>query len=167
MKMLTILEFAKVLVLYLFVTLYLPSLLLRRRLCFLSLTERVMAYFLAGNFYVINLVFLLQFLKISGRVTLLLGSLLPFVIAFLWKKEVGIRERSGQWLQTIHSLLNKELGVKTFLLQEKKKYRARGRGEQFRGKKRLALSAGVSFMDPVGGSDTKGVWSASFGAVWL
>lgn len=59
MKMLTILEFVKVLGLYLFVTLYLPSLFLRRRLCFLSLTERVMAYFLAGNFYVINLVFLL------------------------------------------------------------------------------------------------------------
>ena len=136
MKMLTILEFAKVLVSYLFVTLYLPSLLLRRRLCFLSLTERVMAYFLAGNFYVINLVFLLQFLKISGRVTLLLGSLVPFVIAFLWKK-VGIRERVGQWLRTIHSLLNKELGIKTFLLQKKKEYRALGRGEQFRGRKGL------------------------------
>ena len=89
MKMLTILEFVKVLGLYLFVTLYLPSLFLRRRLCFLSLTERVMAYFLAGNFYVINLVFLLQFLKISDRVTLLFGKPAPLCDCFFVGKGDG------------------------------------------------------------------------------
>ena len=65
MYMLTILQFIGMLAAYIVVTLILPWLFLRKHMARFSVPEQLMIYFLAGNFYVIYLVFLMQFLHIS------------------------------------------------------------------------------------------------------
>ena len=65
---------------YLGVTLLLPWILLRKGLREVpGAAMRFLAYFMAGNFYIMNLVFLLQLLHISNRLTLAAGTLLPLL----------------------------------------------------------------------------------------
>ena len=80
MTMLTILQIAQALSAYTLVTLILPGIMLHKHLAEYKMSERLIGYFLAGNFYCINLVFLLEFLHISCRVTLIFGTALPFLI---------------------------------------------------------------------------------------
>ena len=62
MTMLTILQIAQALSAYTLVTLILPGIMLHKHLAEYKMSERLIGYFLAGNFYIIYLVFLLQFL---------------------------------------------------------------------------------------------------------
>ena len=82
MRWLTILQFLEIFAAYGIVTLFLPWRILRKRFRCFSVAEQLIAYFFAGNFYTIYLVYLLQFLRISSRVTLLLGTAGPFL--FIW-----------------------------------------------------------------------------------
>ncbi len=77
--MLTILQTIEVAAAYLAVTLLLPWALLRRRMTGIRLPARFMACFMIGNFYCMNLVYLLQLLHVSCRLTLFLGTLAPFI----------------------------------------------------------------------------------------
>ena len=74
MKWLTILQFLEIVAAYGIVTLFLPWLVLRKRFRRFSAAEQLTGYFFAGNFYIIYLVYLLQFLHISNRVTLTAGT---------------------------------------------------------------------------------------------
>ena len=74
MRWLTILQFLEIFAAYGIVTLFLPWRILGKRFHRFSVAEQLIAYFFAGNFYIIYLVYLLQFLRISSRVTLLLGT---------------------------------------------------------------------------------------------
>ena len=80
MRVLSMAQFVEIFFAYSVVTLLIPGLLLKEKLKELSFAERLTGYFLAGNFYCINLVFLLEFLHISCRVTLIFGTALPFLI---------------------------------------------------------------------------------------
>ena len=80
MNMLTLLQLTGIFCAYLLVTLGLPAFVLERKLQVQHrLTERVLIYFMLGNFYIMNLVFVLQLLKISNFFTLILGTLAPTV----------------------------------------------------------------------------------------
>ena len=81
MTMLTVFQIMGVSAAYLGVTLVLPWLLLRRKFAAFRTSAKFMAYFMAGNFFCMNLVFLLQLLHISNRVTLILGTVIPFFAA--------------------------------------------------------------------------------------
>ena len=70
MKWLTILQFLEIVSAYGIVTLFLPWLILRKRFRRFSVAEQITGYFFSGNFYIIYLAYLLQFLHISNRVTL-------------------------------------------------------------------------------------------------
>ena len=80
MRVLSVMQFTEMFIAYSIVTLLIPCVLLKERLKDFSYSERITVYFLAGNFYCINLVFLLEFLHISCRVTLIFGTALPFLI---------------------------------------------------------------------------------------
>ena len=115
--MLTILQTIGVAAAYLTATLLLPWALLRRRLTGFRLPARFMACFMIGNFYCMNLVYLLQLLHISGRLTLVLGTLAPFmaVAAFQWKASLGARlERR---LEQLRQVFEGELGRRTLMLR--------------------------------------------------
>ena len=75
MNTLTIIQILEVLAAYTLIALLLPWLALRNVFCKFTISERIMGYFLAGNFYVIYLVFLMEFLHISGRMTLTAGTI--------------------------------------------------------------------------------------------
>ncbi len=113
MTVLTILQFMGAFGAYTLLVLILPSLALRRYLTGRKLPERLLYYFLAGNFYVINLVYLLQLLHISNVFTLVLGTVAPYVI-------LAVRRRKGhmtELLEEINTVLRRleyrQLGGKT------------------------------------------------------
>ena len=59
MYLLTILQFIGISAAYMAVVLFLPWLFLHKKMTRFSIPERIMGYFLAGNFYIIYLVFLI------------------------------------------------------------------------------------------------------------
>ena len=117
MAILTGLQLAGIAAAYFIAVLLLPWLFLRKWLAgFGSVSVRFMIYFLAGNFYIINLVYLLQFLHISCRLTLFLGTAAPFTAA-------AVRRYRGSFLQLLEKRLGQimlvlggETGRKTLLL---------------------------------------------------
>lgn len=121
MKMLTVLQIAETLAAYLGVTMVLPWILFRKRFTDKKLSVRLMMYFVCGNFYVINMVILLQLFHISYRPTLIIGTLVPFGIA------AGVRFRKSfamsleQGTRKIRVIFEGELGIKTQLYRMGKK----------------------------------------------
>ena len=75
MNTLMMIQIAEVFASYTLITLLLPWIALRKVFRKFTIPEQIMGYFLAGNFYVIYLVFLVQFLHISGRISLIIGSI--------------------------------------------------------------------------------------------
>ena len=57
MTMLTVIQIVQALAAYSFVMLFLPWVFLRKYLAHFELSERIIGYFLTGNFYIIYLVF--------------------------------------------------------------------------------------------------------------
>lgn len=117
MKWLTILQFLEIVAAYSVVTLFLPWLILRKRFCRFSVAEQITGYFFAGNFYIIYLVYLLQFLHISNRMTLILGTAGPFLSVWIWKRRSWIPAAIERTLENVEMLLSGEKGKKTSLVQ--------------------------------------------------
>ena len=122
MTMLTVLQIIGVSAAYLCTALVLPWLFLRKKLDgFADIPTRFMIYFMAGNFYVMNLVFLLQILHLSFRLTLIIGTLMPFLAEFVIKYKNSLRVYLERVLDIFDRLAGREIGRKTFLLKIGKK----------------------------------------------
>lgn len=119
MNTLTIIQILEVLAAYTLIALLLPWLALRNVFCKFTISERIMGYFLAGNFYVIYLVFLMEFLHISGRVTLTAGTVTPFLIILYRKYRGRIPEIIEKFLLKVRYILHGVLGWKTLLFGRK------------------------------------------------
>lgn len=117
MKWLTILQFLEIVAAYGIVTLFLPWLVLRKRFRRFSAAEQLTGYFFAGNFYIIYLVYLLQFLHISSRVTLILGTVGPFLGVWIWKRRSLVPGAIERLLILLERFLSGEKGKKTSLVQ--------------------------------------------------
>lgn len=137
MRWLTILQFLEIFAAYGIVTLFLPWRILRKRFRCFSVAEQLIAYFFAGNFYIIYLVYLLQFLRISSRVTLLLGTAGPFLFIWIRKRKKQIPGAIESLLVRIERLLDGERGKKTSLAQLRRTVYERC----FRGKRKQWLHA--------------------------
>ena len=118
MSMLTVLQLIGITAAYFGVTLLLPWFFLHKRLSgFGSAPARFMAYFLIGHFYIINLVYLLQLLHISFRITLILGTLAPFLLV-AWKRyRDSLGRQTEEKLWRLLLILGGEMGRKTLLLK--------------------------------------------------
>lgn len=117
MRVLSVMQFTEMFIAYSIVTLLIPCVLLKERLKDFSYSERITVYFLAGNFYCINLVFLLEFLHISCRATLILGSLIPLLVHG-YKRRKGfddVKNEFAELLCRFKSLLSGTYGIKTLL----------------------------------------------------
>ena len=125
MNTLTIIQILEVLAAYTLITLLLPWVALKNVFAKFTIPEQIMGYFLAGNFYTIYLVFLLQFLHISGRVTLILGTIIPFVVLIYKKLKGHILELLEDTLVKIRYILSGEIGVKTLLFGKKENQKER------------------------------------------
>ncbi len=122
MAILSALQLTGIAAAYFIIILLLPWLFLRKRLVgFGSVSVRFMVYFLAGNLYIILLVYLLQFLHISCRLTLFLGTSAPFLMVLVKRYRgsflIFLEQRLGQ----IQRVLGGETGRKTLFLHIKRK----------------------------------------------
>lgn len=126
--MLTILQIIWVTAAYLTVTLVLPWAFLRGRFRTFRLPARFIAYFTIGNFYCMNLVYLLQILHISCWLTLVLGTLAPFLVmaAVHWKKSVGAG--LARVLERLRLVSEGEMGFKTLMLRLRRRIRTLSSG---------------------------------------
>ena len=117
MRVLSVMQFTEMFIAYSIVTLLIPCVLLKERLKDFSYSERITGYFLASNFYCINLVFLLEFLHISCRATLILGSVIPLLVHG-YKRRKGfddVKNEFAELLCRFKSLLSGTYGIKTLL----------------------------------------------------
>ena len=81
MGLLTLFQFLVTLSAYLLITMALPCAVLGKKLRRYRFMDRIMLYFIIGNFYVTNLVILLELLHISNYFTILIGLLvIPGII---------------------------------------------------------------------------------------
>ena len=115
MEVLTILQTIGCLMAYLVVTFLFPAALLYRKLHKLRFCERFIAYQMVGNFYMMNLVSVLELLHISNRVTLILFTIVPCAAIYvvLYRKEPLQAVHEG--LDYLERLAGGQFGVRLFL----------------------------------------------------
>ena len=113
MVTLTILQLAGIFCAYLFVTVGIPAFVFGRKLRGRSAAERFLLYFMTGNFYVMNLVFVLQLLKISYPITLILGTLIPAVVIRFVINKTPVRKIAEDFTKYFRRLVGGQLGFKT------------------------------------------------------
>ncbi len=115
MELLTFLQLIYVIALYLGVVVLIPAAVFHGKFEDHPFYVRYTAYTCIGNFYLMNLVFLLQLFKISNRVTLILGVVLPALIgiaAFHWQEWVKASLISAG--ETTHNVLVSTMGFRLF-----------------------------------------------------
>lgn len=116
-EVLTILQVIWSLASYLVMTLALPALLLYRKIKHLRFCERFIAYQMVGNFYMMNLVSVLELLHISNRVTLTMLTILPCAGIYV----ILYNKKPMQMLQDLFEFLERlaggQVGTRLFLLR--------------------------------------------------
>lgn len=117
MTVLTVFQIIGVMAAYLSVALVLPWILLRKRLRCFRLAARFMAYFMAGNFYIMNLVFLLQLLRLSCRLTLVLGTLVPFLAVLFIKHKGTFAAAAERQSRRMRIVFEGQMGRRTLMLR--------------------------------------------------
>ena len=80
METLNVIQFIQLLTGYLGLTVGLPALIFYRKVKRFPAAVRFLIYFTIGNFYVINLVQILELLHISYRITLFLFTFVPVIL---------------------------------------------------------------------------------------
>ena len=113
MATLTILQLTGIFCAYLFITVGIPAFVFGRKLRGHSAAERFLLYFMTGNFYIMNLVFVLQLLKISYPITLILGMLIPAVVIRLVINKTPVRKITEDYIKYFRRLVGGQLGFKT------------------------------------------------------
>lgn len=129
MSIFTALQILGIMAAYLGVTL-LPAWLLLRKRCreMPGAAMRFLAYCMAGNFYIMNLVFLLQLFHISNRLTLTAGTLLPLLVPLVRRRR-DLLLRLEQMLGKLKTLLGRETGKKTLFIRIGRKLKKLSSGE--------------------------------------
>ena len=76
---------------------------------------RFLIAFTIGNFYVINLVQILELLHISNRFTLTLGTFVPAILCALWLYELNAKGYMKTLISESGHYILREMGLRTFL----------------------------------------------------
>ena len=113
MVTLTVLQLAGIFCAYLSVTIGLPAYVLGRKMRGHRAPERLMFYFMTGNFYVINLVYALQLLKISNKFTLILGTVVPAVAVRIAVNRIPVLRIAADLAKNFRRLAEGHMGSKT------------------------------------------------------
>lgn len=113
MSLFMVLRCAEAFLAYTLVTILLPSIAFGKKFARLDLNQRFMAYFTIGNFFVMNLVYALQLLKISNRFTMSALTILAVLCARERISDIRIKETLLGWWRSFDCLLTGKLGMKT------------------------------------------------------
>lgn len=115
MKLYMILKFIEIFCAYIGMTTILPFFVLRTRLKKQRMTEKILMSFLVGNFYLMNLVFVLQLLHISNRWTLIFGTWIPAFAVWVRLNHIPVRGKIKTSWETMHKLATRRIGGKRVL----------------------------------------------------
>lgn len=116
MTLLIGIQFIGILAAYTILTVVLPAIVLKEKLKGRSMPERFLFSCLAGNFYLMNLVFGLQLLHISNRFTLIAGTIIPGVILWIRWNHIPVKHYISQFFHQLKKYDERKLGWRTILL---------------------------------------------------
>ena len=115
MEVITIIEFIQTLASYTVCVCLVPYIVFHDFLHEKCLSEKFIASVLIGNFYIINVVFIIFLLKIPGRISLYLFTIVPAFIAWIRINRPGIREFFSLLYHSLSRLFLGEAHLKTIL----------------------------------------------------
>ena len=115
METLNVIQFIQLLIGYLGFTTGLPALIFYRKVKRFPAAVRFLIYFTIGNFYVINLVQLLELLHISYRITLFLFTFVPAILLIVKIYHIPVASYLKKVLGECRHYILRELGFKTFM----------------------------------------------------
>lgn len=131
MNVLTLLQTISIFGAYLFVSVGLPAFTFGRKLKEHRMLERFLLYYTIGNFYIINLVYILELVKISYPATLTLGTFVPAILGRWRLNRTPVRRIVEDRMEDLKKLTRGSMGRRTALLRIRKaagrKLRALGR----------------------------------------
>jgi hypothetical protein len=111
--------------LYTAIVVLVPAAVMGKRLSNRTLYERFMIYVVFGNFYIINIVFILQLMHISNRATLLLLYLVPVLFVLIKPHVREIGRFIVHTADVADRLTRGSIGWKTFLKERAQSMRRR------------------------------------------
>ena len=119
MTTLVILRFVGIFAAYTGLTVLLPAIMFRRILAGRRLSEQFLMCYTFGNFYIINIVFAVQLLHISGFWTLVLFTAVPGILIWSRVNRVSLRELCMKTGIVCKKILQGSMGIKGFLYRVK------------------------------------------------
>lgn len=115
MHVINALQSLGILVLYTILVLAVPAAVLGRRISGRRLCEKFLICIIAGNFYIINIVFILQFLHISNGFTLFLSTFGAAAAFLIVRDRVRLKSKLAEIWDIFGRFLRKTMGRRTFL----------------------------------------------------
>lgn len=119
MTTLITLRFVSIFAAYTGLTVLLPAIMFRRILAGRRLSEQFLMCYTFGNFYIINIVFAVQLLHISGFWTLVLFTAVPGILIWSRVNRVSLRELCMKTGIVCKKILQGSMGIKGFLYRVK------------------------------------------------
>ena len=119
MTTLITLRFVSIFAAYTGLTVLLPAIMFRRILAGRRLSEQFLMCYTFGNFYIINIVFAVQLLHISGFWTLVLFTAVPGILIWGRVNRVSLRELCMKTGIVCKKILQGSMGIKGFLYRAK------------------------------------------------
>ncbi len=119
MTTLITLRFVSIFAAYTGLTVLLPAIMFRRILVGRRLSEQFLMCYTFGNFYIINIVFAVQLLHISGFWTLVLFTAVPGILIWGRVNRVSLRELCMKTGIVCKKILQGSMGIKGFLYRVK------------------------------------------------
>ena len=119
MTTLITLRFVSIFADYTGLTVLLPAIMFRRILAGRRLSEQFLMCYTFGNFYIINIVFAVQLLHISGFWTLVLFTAVPGILIWSRVNRVSLRELCMKTGIVCKKILQGSMGIKDFLYRVK------------------------------------------------
>ena len=119
MTTLITLRFVSIFASYTGLTVLLPAIMFRRILAGRRLSEQFLMCYTFGNFYIINIVFAVQLLHISGFWTLVLFTAVPGILIWSRVNRVSLRELCMKTGIVCKKILQGSMGIKGFLYRVK------------------------------------------------
>lgn len=98
---------------YFGVTLILPLIVFRSILKGRTITNQILFSFLIGNFYIITMVQILQLLKISHTITLILATVVPAYVVWVKLNKVEVVKVAAEVGTNVKRVTEKHMGTKT------------------------------------------------------
>lgn len=115
METLNVIQFMQLFIGYIVFTVGLPALAFYRKTKRFPSAVRFLIYFTIGNFYVINLVQVLELLHISYRITLSLFTFIPVILLMIKMYHIPVISYMKRILSECKHYILRELGFKSFM----------------------------------------------------